>query len=226
MASNKQKQHDELESVQEALSRSEAFIENNRKHLLYGIGAIVAVVLVFISINNFYIAPQESEAANRIIPAIEYFERDSFALALNGDGANEGFIEIMDSYSVTGTADLAAFYAGVCSYKLGNFEEAVEYLNKFDADAVNATPVAIGLAGDCYSSLAEYEKAAKYYAKAAAFDNEFTAPVYLKKLGIVFEELGKYAQAEEAYQTIKDKYFASQIAMDIEKYIERAKSKK
>ncbi len=217
------KKQDEMESVQEALSTTEAFIENNRKSLLIGIAAIVVVVLAFIWFNNFYIAPQNQEAADEIVAAVDYFERDSFALALNGDGANMGFVDIVETYSMTETGELASLYAGVCSYKLGNYDEAIDFLNQFDADAVNATPIALGLAGDCYSATEDYNNAANYYAKAAAYDNEFTAPIYLKKLGIVSEELGNKEAALEAYQTIKDKYFSSPIAMDIEKYIERAK---
>ncbi len=225
MAEDKKKQ-DEFENVQEALSKSEAFIEKNRKSLLYGVTIVVAVVLAFIGYNNLYVAPQNDEAADKIVVCVDYFERDSFALALRGDGANEGFADIIDAYSATETANLASLYAGVCAYKLGEYEEAIEYLNGFDADAVNASPVAIGLAGDCYSVQEDYENAAKYYVKAAAFDNALTAPMYLKKLGIVYEELKKFEEAETAYQTIKDEYFDSPIAMDIDKYIERAKAQK
>ena len=34
---------------------------------------------------------------------------------------------------------------------------------------------------------------------------------------------GKFDEAIQAYTTIKDKYFASYTAMDIDKYIEQAK---
>ena len=71
----------------------------------------------------------------------------------------------------------------------------------------------------------EYEKAVKYFKKASKEDNELTAPFYLKKLGVVYEELGEYGKAIEVYTIIKKEYFKSMQAADIDKYIERAKIK-
>lgn len=226
MANKKNQTKDELENVQEALTRSEAFIETYRKPLLITLAAIVVVVVAIVLFRSSYLAPREIEAADKMVAPVDYFERDSFALALNGDGVNDGFIAIIDSYGITKTADLAAFYAGVCCYKLGQYEEAVEYLGRFDANTVNAKPVAIGLAGDCYSSMGDYANAVKYYERAASFDNGFTAPIYLKKAGIHYEELGDFAKAEQAYTKIKETYFDSPAAMDIDKYIERARAKR
>ncbi len=226
MANKKNQTKDELENVQEALSKSEAFIETYRKPLLIALAVIIVIVVAVVLFRSSYLAPREIEAADKMVAPVGYFERDSFALALNGDGVNEGFLSIMDSYGITKTSDLAAFYAGVCCYKLGRFDEAVDYLSRFDAKTVNAEPVAIGLAGDCYSSLGDYANAVKYYERAASFDNGFTAPIYLKKAGIHYEEMGDFAKAEQAYTKIKETYFDSPVAMDIDKYIERAKAKR
>ena len=46
----KKKQQDaEMQNVQEALSKSEAFIETYRKELLYGIGVVVILVLAVLA---------------------------------------------------------------------------------------------------------------------------------------------------------------------------------
>ena len=48
------------------------------------------------------------------------------------------------------------------------------------------------------------------------------SPVYLIQAGLIYEKLGKKEDAVKAYTTVKDKYFNSYQAMDIDKYIERA----
>ena len=54
-------------------------------------------------------------------------------------------------------------------------------------------------------------------------DNNTLSPIYLQQAGEILVKQGKYDQAIEAYQTIKDKYFRSYQAMQIDKFIEEAK---
>ena len=163
---------------------------------------------------------------HKMAAAVRYFERDSFALALNGDGMNEGFIEIIDNYGITESSALAAFYAGVCEYKLGNYDEAISYLKKFNAASVNMEPAALTLIGDSYVANGDVKSAVKYFEQAGAIENDLTAPRALNKAGIAYEELGEWAKAEKCYQTIKDVYFDSQLAMEMDKRIERCQANK
>ena len=223
---NIQQEPDELQNVEQALSKTEQFIENNRKQLVWGMVIIAVVAAAVVWFFNGYVAPKNVEAADKMAAAVRYFERDSFALALNGDGVNEGFIEIMDNYGVTEQANLAAFYAGVCEYKLGNYDEAISYLNKFDAASVNMEPAAITMIGDCYVAKGDAKSAVKYFEKAGAIENKLTAPRALNKAGIAYESLGEWAKAEKCYQTIKTVYFDSQLAMEMDKRIERCQANK
>ena len=227
MSNKKQQQEpDELQNVEQALSKTEQFIENNRKQLLSGLAVIVVIAIAVVWFFNGYVAPKNVEAADKMAAAVRYFERDSFALALNGDGMNEGFIEIIDNYGITESSALAAFYAGVCEYKLGNYDEAISYLKKFDATSVNMEPAAITLIGDCYVAQGDIKAAVKYFEQAGAIENKLTAPRALNKAGIAYEELGEWAKAEKCYQTIKDVYFDSQLAMEMDKRIERCQANK
>ena len=223
---NIQQEPDELQNVEQALSKTEQFIENNRKQLLIGLAVIVVVAAAIVWFFNGYVAPKNVEAGDKMAVAVRYFERDSFALALNGDGMNEGFIEIMDNYGITEQSNLAAFYAGVCEYKLGNYDEAISYLKKFNAASVNMEPAAITLIGDCYVANGDVKSAVKYFEQAGAIENKLTAPRALNKAGIAYEELGEWAKAEKCYQTIKDVYFDSQLAMEMDKRIERCQANK
>lgn len=226
MAKNDKNQDRELENVENALSTSEAFIEKYKKEISYVLGAIVLIAIIVLAFKSWYVAPKEAEAQEKIAICQEVFAKDSFQLALNGDGEEIlGFEAIAKDYKFTKTAQLASLYAGICYFQLGDYENAVEWLKDFDLNSVNISPATIGLIGDCYVEMKEYEKAAKYFEKASKEDNELTAPFYLKKLGIVYEELGKYDDAIEVYTVIKKDYFKSMQAADIDKYIERVKIK-
>ena len=221
-----QQEPDELQNVEQALSKTEQFIENNRKQLVWGLVIVAVVAAAVVWFFNGYVGPKNVDAADKMVAAVHYFEQDSFALALNGDGMNEGFAEIIDNYGITETSTVAAFYAGVCEYKLGNYESAIKYLKKFDAASVNMEPAAITMIGDCYIALGDAKAAVKYFEQAGAIENDLTAPRALNKAGIAYESLGEWAKAEKCYQTIKDVYFDTQLAMEMDKRIERCQANK
>mgnify|MGYP000214139899 FL=1 len=155
----------------------------------------------------------------------EYFEADAFAEALNGDSIGYvGFIKIADQYSGTDAANLAKAYAGLCYAHLGKFDEAVKALESFDGDDQMVAPAMKGAMGNCYAQLGQLDKASSMLLKAAdEADNNTLSPIYLKQAGEILVKQGKYDDAIKAYTSIKDKYFRSYQAMDIDKYIEQAK---
>ena len=154
-------------AVEEALSKTEKFIESNQKILTIVIGAIVVVVLIFFGFKRFYMAPREQEAKEQMYMAESYFEMDSLQLALNGDGMYPGFLDIIDDYGMTKGANLSKYYAGVCYLRLGNFDEAIDYLQSFKGKDHILGPMAKGAIGDAYMELNQTAKAAEYYLAAA-----------------------------------------------------------
>ncbi len=213
---------DEFENVEHALTSSELFIEKNRKKILYIVGAVAAVVLIVLGVNNFIVKPREVQAADEMAKTAIAFSRDSFALALNGDGIESlGYLEINDQYGSTSSGKLAAAYAGICYYQLGQYEEAIDYLKKYSGDDVYFSVAVQGLIGDAYAELGETEKAITQFESAASEKNDVLSPVYLKKAGIAYESLGKADKALAKYMEIKEDYPANAEASDIEKYIAR-----
>jgi len=222
MAKKEEKKHDELENVQHALTTSEAFIEKYQKQILVGVGIVVLFVLVILSFRNFYLEPREIAAENEMSKAQAAFATDSFRIALEGKGVQSiGFKEIVSEYGITPSGKLAAGYAGVCYYKLGQYENAIKYLSQFSGDDTYFTTTVIGLTGDCYVELGETSKAISYFEKAADKDNAVISPVYLKKAGLVYESLNQPEKAEKVYTKIKEKYPKSPEASDIDKYLAR-----
>ena len=223
MATKKKDSSKELE-VEEIVSKSEQFIENNSKKIIYGIIAIALVVGAVLGIKHGYLIPQEKKAEAAMFKGEFYFGKDSFNLALTGNGADyEGFEAIIDQYGSTKSGNLAKAYAGICYFKLGENEKALDKLKSFDSKDNMVSPAITGKIGDCYVEMGNTQEGISYFEKAAKeADNDVVSPIYLKKAGLAYESLQQYDKAVQAYTTIKDKYYTSMEASDIDKYITRA----
>jgi tetratricopeptide (TPR) repeat protein len=152
--------------------------------------------------------------------AEKYFEQDSLKKALNGDGQYLGFLAIIDEYGMTKSANLAQYYAGISYLKLGQFDKALEHLDKFSSDDELIGPMAKGAMGDANMELNQTQKAADLYKEAAEMrKNEFTTPLFLMKSGLAYEELGNFEKALEAYKKIKADYSRSFEGREIDKNI-------
>ena len=224
MAKKKTANEDRMVAVEEALGKTEQFIERNQKILMYVIMGIILLVLAYFGYNRFYIAPMEKNAQDQIFVAQKYFEVDSLSRALYGDGNSLGFLDIIDDYGKTKSGNLARYYAGICYMKMGNFEEAIDYLEAHDPVDKIIGPMAIGAIGDAYMELNEPDRAVGYYLDAANEEsNDFTTPMFLYKAGMTYELLGAYNDAYEAYNRIFMEYYRSNEGRTIERNIARMK---
>ena len=228
MASKKKEEikgEERLENVESALSKTELLIEEHQK-LIYGIIAAVIVLAGIIWGLKALNDKKDRAASKEIFTAQRYFEKESYDAALNGDGNYLGFTEVYDNYKSTKTGKLAAYYAGISNMKLGNYEEAIDYLKKFNGKDEILAPMALGAIGDCYMELDDLNSAASYYDKAAnKSKNEFTGPLFLSKAGMTYEILGDYAKALNCYKTLKADYPLSNEAFEISKNIANLEEK-
>jgi tetratricopeptide (TPR) repeat protein len=223
---NKNKTEDQFAQVEQALSKTEQYIEDNQKSLMIIIGAIIGIIVLFKAYQNFYIAPLEQEAQIEIYMAELYFQKDSFNLALNGDGQYAGFLAVADEYNSTRVGELANYYAGLCYLHTGDYKNAIEYLEDFSSNDIILSSLALGCTGDAYMELSETDNAMDAYEDAIAnSNNQFTAPRYMMKLAVIHELNGDHSDALEIYKAIKTDFNASSEASGIEKYISRAENR-
>tara|TARA_B100000161_G_scaffold238851_1_gene189992 strand:- start:566 stop:1243 length:678 start_codon:yes stop_codon:yes gene_type:complete len=223
MAKKVNKTDQQLANVEQALSKTEQFIETNQKKITYVIGSIVAVIALYFVYQNMYLAPLEEDAQTEMFMAELYFQKDSFALALNGDEQYEGFLSIADDYGLTKAGNLANYYAGLCYLNLGEFENAIDYFSDFSSEDIILSSLALGCIGDCYAELDEIETALDFYKKASKnSENEFTTPRYLMKQARILESQEDFDAAKDIYVRIKENYTESIEAQNIEKYISRS----
>lgn len=209
----------QLENVEIKLNRFEQFFEEHSKTMVIAAVAILAIVALVYLVKTQYYNPLKQEAQKEMFNAQYFFEADSFKLALNGDGINAGFLQIIDDYSSTPAGKLARYYAGVCHMHLGEWEQAARQLADFESDDEILASMALGLRGDCQAQLGNAAEAAKLYQQCADAAIPLTAPMFLQKLGNVLEAQGDNAGARKAYQTIKDDFPQSSFAGTIDKYI-------
>ena len=219
------KGEERLENVESALSKTELWIEEHQ-NLIYGIIAAVIVIAGVIWGIKALNDRKDRNASKEIFTAQRYFEKESYEAALNGDGNYLGFIEVYDSYSNTKTGKLAAYYAGISYMKLGKYDEAIDYLKKFNSNDDILAPMALGAIGDCYMEKNDLNNAVAYYEKAISKSkNEFTGPLFLTKAGMTYEIMGQYANALKCYQTLKADYPLSNEAFEISKNIANMEEK-
>jgi len=230
MASKQDKKIDKTEerivAVEEAFSKTEQFIEKYQQIILIVVGVIIVIVLGFFGFKRFYLAPKEKDAQSQMFMAEKYFEQDSLKKALNGDGQFLGFLAIIDEFGMTKSANLAHYYAGICYLKLGQFDQALEQLDKFSAKDQLVGPMAKGAMGDANMELKQVQKAADLYMDAAEMKkNEFTSPLFLMKSAMAYEELGNIEKALSIYKRIKEDFPRSTEGREIDKYISYAEGR-
>jgi len=195
---------------------------NKNKGLVGGIlGAIVLVIGGYLFYQYGVLAPRERNAVEAITQAQEQFSRDSFALALENPGAGfEGFLDIIDNYGGTATANTAKYYAGVSYLNLGRFEDAAEYLSSVKAKGDILPIMKHGNLGDVYSEQGDFGKAKSSYQKAvSAEENAFLTPYYMNKLAMLNLKEGNAAESQKLFAQIKNDYPDSPVAAEVEKFL-------
>ena len=224
MAKNKKDENPTtISNVEQTLTRTEHYLEENYKTLLIGLGVIVLLVGLG-WLGKLYFSKRNDEAQSQMYQAEKYLEQDSLKLALNGDGNYLGFLDIARDYKFTNSGNLARYSAGICYLHLGNYKEAIEFLNKYSKKDKVIGSLAIGATGDAYVELGDLDKGLSKYVEAADYaKNGFNTPLFLMKAGQLYELKGKFAEALKLYERIQNEYPESTEGTTIEKYIARVK---
>lgn len=212
--------------VAEAVSKTEAFFQENGKKVMLSLLAVVILVVGGYLYKSVIVDGNAEKASELIIEAQDRFgvANPDFALALNGDENGAGFLDVLEKYGSTPAGNLAKHYAGICYLRLGDLDNAEKYLAMYDAvdeltaEVVNAQN--LGLRGDIAVEKGNYEAAVALYKKAvAASENIYTAPLYLYKQVLVYATLGNAAEAEKCYQTLQAQYPMAVETRDAEKVL-------
>ncbi|WP_372946379.1 tetratricopeptide repeat protein [Muriicola sp.] len=221
-------------ALDESASRSEQWVARNQNYILGVIGVIAVAVLGYLGYNQFVQEPRNASAANEMLYPNQYFnqalegtaEKDSlFLLALNGAEGKYGYLDIIEEYSGTPSANIATYAAGMAFKELKQYDKAIEYLEQVNPDEEITASLALGGIGDAFFQLGQAADALGYYEKAfAEDDNTLTTPLYLHKAGIAALELGQKEKALKYFQRIKDDYPDANEARNIDAFIGMAQT--
>lgn len=218
-----------FDTLDKSASRTEEWVAKNQKVLLGVVGAIAIGTLGYLLFNRFVVEPKEEKATNEIFQAQQYFQQavdateknDSlYNLALKGGDGKLGFIGIAEQYAGTDAGNLANYHAGMAYLNLGDFKNAITYLEKFKSEDAILKPMALGAIGDALAETNKVDDAITHYKKAAeASENDFTTPRFLFKAAQLSLTAGKKAEANKLFVEIKEKYETSKEGMNIDAFI-------
>ena len=162
----------------------------------------------------------------------EKAKADIYNKAPKGDGKTPGLLKIA-GMGMTGAANIAKAQAGICYYKLGNYQEAIKRLEDFPPQGdKGVSPQYIAALANCDAAGGQLDKAVDTFKKAASeADNAATSPQYLIEAGLLLESQKKNDEALKIYEQIKKDYPQSALVAPqqmqggyvsaIDKYIER-----
>jgi tetratricopeptide (TPR) repeat protein len=212
-------------NIGDAYSKAEKFLDEKKQPVGIAVGVVIALILGVFYYFNMYLPPLQKNASEDVYQAQKAFEVDSFELAMYGNGEFIGFEEVIETYGSTDIGNTSKYYMAVSLMHTGAYEDAIDYYKSYSpADHITRALKEGGI-GDCLVQLDAYEDAITAYEKAAnAYVNDFSTPIYLKKAGIISEEIMDYKSAVKFYERISDQYPNSQEGRDIEKYLAHAQS--
>lgn len=218
---NQQETRTTIDELNDSLTSVTEKVQANKKYIVWATVAVIALVCAAL----LYVWAFRQPAIQKGNDAIGQADlqlaagNDSIALVQYQAVAND------DSYDA---GNRAALQAAILLYKDGKFQEALNYLDKFDAKESIIGAGAYSLEGDCYVNLNKLDDALKCFGKAvdASDENPVYTPFFMLKEARVYRAKGDFAKEAGVYEQIKNEYpqYAGNYGLDIDRYIERAKA--
>jgi len=213
----KQNTEETILDVQEVYTKTELFIEKNKKTLLGILIAVVLVILAYFVYNSLIKEPANREANERVHMAEMYFMMDSTEVATVGNADFEGFQTIIDEEGGA-VAMRANYQMGIINRDNGDYEGAIENFKAAQFGSPLLGAMVNGNIGDCLVEIgaslgegseaesdAKYKEALPYFKKAAnSSPDEVTTQFYYRKAANVCLKVGMYSEAENMCQSIMD----------------------
>tara|TARA_B100000768_G_C11284089_1_gene380758 strand:- start:5828 stop:6550 length:723 start_codon:yes stop_codon:yes gene_type:complete len=200
--------------VQEVYTKTELFIENNKKTLLGGLGIVVLAILAFFMYNNFVRVPAIANANEEIHMAEMYFMMDSLETSKNGADTFDGLQAMADDHAGSPVGMRANYQLGIINRDNGDYESALHNFKLANFNSPLLGAMTNGNIGDCLVEIgASYEEGADATSKfkealpffkraAQSSTDEVTTQLYYKKAANVCLKLEMFNEAVSMYNGI------------------------
>ena len=220
MANNhKEEVHTSIDDINDQLTGIGQTVQKNSSAIMWTcivLAAIVVAVLVYI----YAIRQPGIQKANEAIG-----QADLTAVMGNDSLALQQYQAVANDYGYD-AGNRAALNAAIILYQQGKYQEALDYVQRYDTKEAVVGAAAYSLEGDCYVNLQDYEKALACFQKAVkqSDNNPYYTPTFLLKEANVYRELKNYKAEADCYRQIINEYpqYAGTVRMDMEKYLRRA----
>ena len=221
MSKKQVKEELEQDVLLETFSKAQSFYDNNKNTV---IGAAIAVIiLIGGSVGYYYYAEaQESEAQELMGQASQAYLQGNYQEALTGSDADftVGFKQIINNYGMTDAANLARYYAAISSFKIGNNEEALTYIENYEIPEGIMGVGPLSFHAVIHTELGNHTEAAELYVKAAEWDvNDSTTPYNYLEAANAFHDASNTEKAQQFAKKIIEEYDNSNQATEAEQLL-------
>lgn len=217
-----EEQQSTLDVLNSNLGSASEKIAANKKVIFWIVGGLAVVAAFVLSYLFIYRNPKLNKA-------FEAYNQVEITAMGNDSIAAAEYKKVADNYGGTTAGELGALSAAEYYFNLGNYQEAVKYLDKFKTSEPVLAANALVLKGDCYVNLKKYDKALESYHKAVgkADKNPQIVPRVLLKEANVYDAQKKYDKALDCFETIKKDYptFEPGNGITVDGYIAREKAR-
>lgn len=221
MSKKRVKEELEQDVLLETFSKAQSFYDRNKNSVIGG--AIALLIVIAGSIGYYYYAQsQEAEAQELMGQATQAYLQGNYKEALSGSETNftVGFRQIINNYSRTDAANLARYYAAVSSFKLGNPQEALKYIQDYEIPEGIMGVGPLSFHAVIHTELGNHAQAAELYVKAAEWDkNDSTTPYNYLKAAYAFFDEGNRDKAQKYAQFVVDNYPNNAQVSDAQKLL-------
>jgi outer membrane protein assembly factor BamD (BamD/ComL family) len=201
---------EELESdpLIENYNRAVSYYIDNKTRILSIAIAFVVLVGSFFGYQYFSSA-QETQAQEILAIAESAYAQGDFESALYGDDfeLTYGFDQIADEFPRTNAGNLANYYAAVSSFKLGDIDNALMYMENFNVPKGILGVGPLTFHAKLHLAKEDYTAAADKFLQAADWDeNEVTTPSNIYEAAQAQYSAENYDRASELVNRVINEY--------------------
>ncbi|WP_238785498.1 tetratricopeptide repeat protein [Blattabacterium cuenoti] len=184
----------------------------------------ISISIIYWLYQNYFLDTtlKEKQAIQELSYAESYLSHGLMDQALNYNMKHHslGLIGILNKYPDTQAGNISKFYAGICYYKLGQYEKSIHIMKSFDSKDELLLSMKYGFIGDSFAQLNNNNEAIKNYLKASNISNNtFTTPLYYYKSAILNFEIKQYKASKLLFDKIVIEYPSFFYYDNVEKYL-------